>query len=138
MLSRRREGFGLLHPKSLSNAHRQVPLSTMSADVVSRQSQAEALKDKGNEEFKRGNYEVAVQHYTDASRLVPSSSVYFANRAMAYIKLSKYASIPLYSWHKGQLRMSVVILKMCMLRYWNAWYVVLDELLLIVHWNLPN
>jgi DnaJ family protein C protein 7 len=63
----------------------------MASGVLDRQSQAEALKDKGNEAFKSGKYDAAVEYYTDASRLVPSCPIYISNRAMAYLKLEKYA-----------------------------------------------
>nr|CAG8536243.1 4171_t:CDS:10 [Entrophospora candida] len=50
-----------------------------------------ALQEKemvaGNGFFKRGNYELAIEHYGKAIEHDPKESIYFINRAMAYLKL---------------------------------------------------
>ncbi|KAI9090023.1 hypothetical protein DFS34DRAFT_597821 [Phlyctochytrium arcticum] len=47
-------------------------------------------KEKGNEWFKRGDYKRAVQCYTKAISADSSSAVYYINRAMAHLKLTKF------------------------------------------------
>ncbi|CAJ0632270.1 1278_t:CDS:2 [Entrophospora sp. SA101] len=44
-------------------------------------------KEMGNGFFKRGNYELAIEHYGKAIEHDPKESIYFINRAMAYLKL---------------------------------------------------
>ncbi|KAH3676413.1 hypothetical protein WICMUC_002044 [Wickerhamomyces mucosus] len=48
------------------------------------------LKEKGNEEFKKGNYSVANSLYEDALKLSPDNTVLYSNRAMTLIKLEKW------------------------------------------------
>jgi hypothetical protein len=40
----------------------------------------ETLKEKGNEEFKKGNYQAAIAHYTEAL-LDDKNEVFYGNRA---------------------------------------------------------
>jgi tetratricopeptide (TPR) repeat protein len=47
------------------------------------------LKDKGNDEFKKGNYQESIQYYTEAIELYEDPT-YYANRAFSYLKLSKF------------------------------------------------
>ncbi|CAJ0748089.1 12151_t:CDS:2 [Entrophospora sp. SA101] len=47
-------------------------------------------KEMGNGFFKRGNYELAIEHYGKAIEHDPKESIYFINRAMAYLKLQKW------------------------------------------------
>eukprot|EP00002_Diphylleia_rotans_P039587 TRINITY_DN9208_c0_g1_i6.p1 TRINITY_DN9208_c0_g1~~TRINITY_DN9208_c0_g1_i6.p1 ORF type:complete len:556 (+),score=135.61 TRINITY_DN9208_c0_g1_i6:61-1728(+) len=49
-----------------------------------------AEKETGNEHFKNGKYEEAVQSYSRSILLDPSSHVAYSNRAMAYLKLDKF------------------------------------------------
>lgn len=44
---------------------------------------------QGNQLFKEGKYESAVERYTQALQLDPDSPVILANRAMALLKLSR-------------------------------------------------
>lgn len=53
-------------------------------------AKAEAFKNKGNDEFKRGNYTDAIEKYTEAIECCPSNPAYFTNRCIAYIKLEKF------------------------------------------------
>ncbi|KAI8139949.1 hypothetical protein BJV82DRAFT_672047 [Fennellomyces sp. T-0311] len=60
------------------------------------QEKAQEEKDKGNGAFQKQRYSEAAMHYTRALELSTSEGkehrpVYFTNRAMAYLKLSKYA-----------------------------------------------
>ena len=41
---------------------------------------SESLKEKGNAEFKKGNYQAAISHYTEAL-CEGKSEVYYGNRA---------------------------------------------------------
>eukprot|EP00123_Amoebidium_parasiticum_P017177 comp23744_c0_seq1/m.40983 comp23744_c0_seq1/g.40983 ORF comp23744_c0_seq1/g.40983 comp23744_c0_seq1/m.40983 type:complete len:473 (-) comp23744_c0_seq1:298-1716(-) len=51
---------------------------------------ATKLKDKGNDLFKAGRYQEAIDLYTQAIAADPTSDIYPANRAMAYLKLNKH------------------------------------------------
>ncbi|CAH2320125.1 tetratricopeptide repeat 12 isoform X1 [Pelobates cultripes] len=54
------------------------------------QTLAKALKDLGNEAFAKGDYETAVQRYTEGLEKLRDMQVLYTNRAQAYIKLEKY------------------------------------------------
>jgi tetratricopeptide (TPR) repeat protein len=47
-------------------------------------------KEKGNEEFKKKNYEKALEFYTLAIKEEPKNEIFFNNRAMTNIKLEKF------------------------------------------------
>jgi len=51
---------------------------------------AEELKHLGNDAMKNLSFSEALTHYTEAVRLDGRNSVYFCNRAAAYIKLEQY------------------------------------------------
>ena len=51
---------------------------------------AEDFKKDGNDFIATKKYAEAIESYTHAIALNPNSSVYFANRALAYIELKKY------------------------------------------------
>ena len=53
-------------------------------------SPAEAAKDDGNVAFKRGDWEAAVEHYTQAIALEPTMVAALNNRAMALLKMQKW------------------------------------------------
>ncbi|PAA94408.1 hypothetical protein BOX15_Mlig007117g1 [Macrostomum lignano] len=57
-----------------------------------RKQLAESKKAAGNEAFKAGKFEEAVELYTKATQLNPESAVYFSNRAMALLKLERFAA----------------------------------------------
>lgn len=52
--------------------------------------QAENMKEKGNEEFKKGNYEKAIEFYTYATEMDPTNHVFYTNRAMCYAAMKKW------------------------------------------------
>ncbi|XP_078055148.1 tetratricopeptide repeat protein 12 [Mustelus asterias] len=51
---------------------------------------ANALKEKGNAAFDKGDYATAVQYYTDGLEKLRDFQALYTNRAQAYIKLGKY------------------------------------------------
>ncbi|KAG2186118.1 hypothetical protein INT43_002556 [Umbelopsis isabellina] len=58
-----------------------------SANVAAANSE----KELGNRAFQARNYEKAIYHYTKAIELNDKLAVYYINRAMAYLKLEKFA-----------------------------------------------
>ncbi|XP_038634910.1 tetratricopeptide repeat protein 12 isoform X3 [Scyliorhinus canicula] len=54
------------------------------------QKLANALKEKGNAAFNKGDYATAVQYYTDGLEKLRDFQALYTNRAQAYIKLGKY------------------------------------------------
>ncbi len=84
-------------PDVNSDTNQDAFLSALEADAEDRQKrkqqarlEATAIKDKGNKEFKEGNYEKAVEYYTQALRKVKDMTTLWTNRAQAYIKLREY------------------------------------------------
>ncbi|XP_073513092.1 tetratricopeptide repeat protein 12 isoform X2 [Phyllobates terribilis] len=51
---------------------------------------ANALKDQGNQAFAQGDYESAIQRYSEGLEKLKDMQVLYTNRAQAYIKLEKY------------------------------------------------
>uniref|UniRef100_A0A671F8L0 Tetratricopeptide repeat domain 12 n=2 Tax=Rhinolophus ferrumequinum TaxID=59479 RepID=A0A671F8L0_RHIFE len=51
---------------------------------------ADALKEKGNEAFVRGDYETAILCYSDGLEKLKDMKVLYTNRAQAYMKLGDY------------------------------------------------
>jgi stress-induced-phosphoprotein 1 len=51
---------------------------------------ANGFKEKGNQALNAGNVKEAVEHYSSAIALDPTSHVYFSNRSAAYCKLEEY------------------------------------------------
>lgn len=52
--------------------------------------QAEEMKNKGNEEYKKGNHAKAIEYYTYATELDPNNSVMFTNRSNAYWQMKNW------------------------------------------------
>ncbi|ORX89872.1 hypothetical protein K493DRAFT_410187 [Basidiobolus meristosporus CBS 931.73] len=59
-------------------------------DKEKRKLEAIGEKDRGNEHFKKGEYEQAIQYYSRSIELDPLNAVFPINRAMAYLKLQRY------------------------------------------------
>lgn len=51
---------------------------------------AEEAKKKGNEYYKNGEYERAIEFYTQAINLQPQCAVYYGNRSAALMMVQKY------------------------------------------------
>ncbi|KAK3692434.1 hypothetical protein B0T22DRAFT_13649 [Podospora appendiculata] len=67
--------------------HRSQP----SSPVQSTAEEAEKFKNEGNRFFKEGNYTKAIELYTKAVVVQPTSATYLGNRAAAYMGAGKYA-----------------------------------------------
>ena len=52
--------------------------------------QAEEFKNKGNEEFKKGNHAKAIEYYTYATELDPNNSLMYTNRSNAYWQMKNW------------------------------------------------
>jgi tetratricopeptide (TPR) repeat protein len=58
----------------------------------SRQEMAMLEKERGNQLYQEGKYTAAVERYTEAINLYPTSAILSANRAMALLKLERYGA----------------------------------------------
>jgi len=76
------------------------------------------MKEKGNEEFKKKNFEKAIEYYTYATEMDPKNHVFYTNRAMCYAAMSKWEkslrdaekSISIkQDWEKGHYRRGVAL-----------------------------
>jgi len=79
-------------------------------------AEAEKYKEKGNDEFKKGNYDKAIEFYTYATEMDPKNHIYLTNRSMCYAQMKKWdkslrdadKSITLNKgWEKGFYRRGV-------------------------------
>jgi len=61
------------------------------APVMSQASAADAAKARGNEYFKKGKLQAAIDAYSEAIALNPDQSVYYSNRAFANYKINPEA-----------------------------------------------
>jgi len=77
-----------------------------------------ALKSKGNDHFKNGQFELALECYSRALDVSPSDHVVLSNRSLALVKLERYESaledankciIAKNSWAKGYARKAVAL-----------------------------
>lgn len=59
---------------------------------MSRENLAEELKKKGNECFRNGQYQKAIEHYTEAVTANPDNALVLSNRSLAFSKLNDYPS----------------------------------------------
>ncbi|XP_028931852.1 tetratricopeptide repeat protein 12 isoform X4 [Ornithorhynchus anatinus] len=96
------------HPKAPQSAPTQMPqtgdsshpdavLAVLEQDARERarrrkenKALANALKEMGNEAFAKGNYEMAIQHYSKGLEKLKDMQVLYTNRAQAYLKLREY------------------------------------------------
>jgi len=53
-------------------------------------AEATKYKDKGNEEFKKGNMAQAIEYYTYATEIDPNNPIFFTNRSAAYAHMGKW------------------------------------------------
>ncbi|XP_051012343.1 tetratricopeptide repeat protein 12 [Acomys russatus] len=87
-------------PKALENADEMNPeafLASVEKDAKERAKRrreskvlADALKEKGNEAFAKGDYETAILYYSEGLGKLKDMTALYTNRAQAYIKLGDY------------------------------------------------
>jgi tetratricopeptide (TPR) repeat protein len=65
-----------------------------------RAERAERAKTRGNEAFKAGRFMDAIKAYSEALKLHPNNPIYANNRAMAYLKVFRWAYLYL-CWAAG-------------------------------------
>jgi len=84
-------------------------------------AEAERYKEKGNEEFKKGNMAQAIEFYTYATEMDPKNHIYMTNRAAAYAHMQKWdkslrdaqKSVEMNpSWDKGYWRIGNALMAM--------------------------
>ena len=68
---------------SAEEAAAAAPASALVDD--SKKAEADALKSKGNEAFKKSKFDQAVKHYTAAIEINPDDETYYSNRSGAYL-----------------------------------------------------
>lgn len=76
------------------------------------------LKSKGNEYFKQGHFELALEFYSKALEVLPSNHIALSNRSLTFYKLEKYnlaledaekCILANKSWAKGHLRKTAAL-----------------------------
>ncbi|XP_030058390.1 E3 ubiquitin-protein ligase TTC3-like [Microcaecilia unicolor] len=76
--------------------------------------QSEVMKQRGNEEFSKENYDCAVKFYTEALDCCPENHLLYGNRALCFLRLGMYkkalgdgkrATVLKYNWSKGHYRL---------------------------------
>ncbi|KAI9487597.1 MAG: hypothetical protein EXX96DRAFT_647232 [Benjaminiella poitrasii] len=77
-------------PVGLDALKKTSSIPTSSIKPQTRAERAEAEKAKGNEYFGKKDYKNAILHYGKAIDMDPTVSVYFVNRAMAYLKVDNF------------------------------------------------
>jgi len=68
----------------------QKPEKPKEDKVKTKEEESEEQKVKGNDFFKKGRYEEAIQCYTRTIQLTPQSAIGYANRGMAYLNMKSY------------------------------------------------
>ncbi|CAF0815666.1 unnamed protein product [Rotaria sp. Silwood1] len=59
-------------------------------NLTSEQNQAEEEKEKGNEAYKKKDFEEALNHYNKATELDPKNMTYYTNRAAVYFEQKQW------------------------------------------------
>ncbi|KAF9350237.1 hypothetical protein BGX26_011551 [Mortierella sp. AD094] len=67
-----------------------MPAEAMDLDQMETPLTAEQLKAHANEEYKRGDYAVAIDLYGQCIKLEPSNATYYGNRSAALMMIKKY------------------------------------------------
>lgn len=66
------------------------PMDVETKNLSSEEKEALDEKNKGNEAYKKKDFENAIKHYTRAMELDPHNAVYYTNRAAVYTEMGKY------------------------------------------------
>jgi len=77
-------------PKETKPKEKTPEPEPMKIDLTKEQQNAEAAKMKGNEAYKKKDFEAAVKHYNEAMELDPKNITYLLNRAAVYLEMAKY------------------------------------------------
>ncbi|CAF2386234.1 unnamed protein product [Rotaria sp. Silwood2] len=59
-------------------------------NLTSEQNQAEEEKEKGNEAYKKKDFEIALNHYNKATEIDPKNMTYYTNRAAVYFEQKQW------------------------------------------------
>ncbi|CAE6483836.1 unnamed protein product [Rhizoctonia solani] len=60
-------------------------------DQLDLAAQAEIIKERGNDQFRKGQYESAIESYSKAISMNPNEPSYLTNRAASYMALKKFS-----------------------------------------------
>lgn len=78
----------------------QVPPSSPQFDAPSMHTPSDSdrnaacgFKERGNQSFKLGFWELAVENFTDAIKRDPTVTTFYTNRALAYMKQEKWKEV---------------------------------------------
>ena len=66
-------------------------------------AEADALKQKGNDAFKKNKFDEAVKHYTAAIELNPDDETYYSNRSGSYLVRAAQRSAAYYAMACGRV-----------------------------------
>ncbi|KAG0229684.1 hypothetical protein BGW42_001390 [Actinomortierella wolfii] len=80
-------------PKASSVKKTDVKPASKPAPTTTAAEEKEKVLIEGNAAFKKGDYKKAIEHYTLCMKLDTSNSVYPINRAMALLKLERFAEV---------------------------------------------
>jgi tetratricopeptide (TPR) repeat protein len=75
---------------SANSARSSGPQARSTSSSISSGARAEALKDRGNDCYKDGEYQDAIRFYSQAIAASPSSGSYYGNRAAAWVMLKEF------------------------------------------------
>lgn len=75
----------------LSNPTIEVIVPKASKQIISSIDAETVQRERGNEDFKNGNYAGAIKAYTICLGMKSKNTIAFSNRAYAYLKLKEYA-----------------------------------------------
>ncbi|KAB5593889.1 DnaJ like protein [Ceratobasidium theobromae] len=64
--------------------------SSDGGEEVNLPAQAEAVKEQGNEQFRKGQYDRAIELYSEAISLNPNEPSYLTNRAASYMAIKRF------------------------------------------------
>jgi len=69
----------------------QMPKKSQEEVQMDKETRALGFKERGNNFFKKGKNDLAINMYTKAIELCPTVAVFYNNRAMAYVKAKQWS-----------------------------------------------